>query len=114
MPGMPRASLACRLAAVSAIGLGTGGCTVVKPVVGAVYGPVVLLAASDGALGASCADGRGVLIVFAIFAAIGATGGLVTGVISDVQFLCGDVEEPTRHWAHPFKTNTSPVDDDAH
>lgn len=95
-----------------AIGLGTGGCTVVKPIVGAIYGPAIVLAGSGGSLGCSCSDGRGVLIAFAIVAAIGATGGLVTGIISDVQVVFGDVEEPTRHWAHPFKTNTSPRDDD--
>jgi hypothetical protein len=40
----------------------------------------------------------------------GAVGGLVTGVISDVQVLSGAAEStPTQNWWDPFRTNTSEV-----
>jgi hypothetical protein len=42
-----------------------------------------------------------------VMAAVGAVGGLVTGVISDFQVLTGAADDPCRNWADPFKTNTS-------
>lgn len=86
----------------------TGGCTLVKPVVGAIAGPAVVLSGSDGLFGGcGCGDARGVLAVLAVTAAAGAAVGLVTGVISDVQWLSGAASDPTANWADPFKTNTS-------
>lgn len=87
--------------------LAGAGCTLVKPVVGAVTGPVVML--GEGGFGSGCrGDGRGVVAVFATMSAFGAVGGLVTGLISDVQVLSGAAESsPTDFWWHPFKTNTS-------
>jgi hypothetical protein len=84
----------------------SGGCTLVKPVVGAVTGPAVVLAASGGHLGCCCNDWRAAVIVLAVASGIGACGGLVTGIISDVQWLCGNAEDPTRNWHHPFAINT--------
>ena len=40
-------------------------------------------------------------------AAVGATGGLVTGIVSDVQVVLGEVENPTNNWWDPFAFNTS-------
>ena len=95
------------LAAVLAISLGTGGCTLAKPFVGVVAGPVVILGSSGGNWGGCGCDGRAVVAVLIVAAAIGAGAGLVTGVISDVQFLCGRAHDPTRNWCNPFATNTS-------
>jgi hypothetical protein len=90
-----------------AIGLSSAGsgCTLAKPIVGVFTGPAVILGHCDGDWGGNWGDGRAVVAVFAVMAAIGAVGGLVTGVISDVHVLCGNVREPCRNWADPFKTN---------
>lgn len=87
--------------------LATGGCTLVKPVAGAIVGPVVLLGASNGDLGGCGCDARGVLAACAVAAGVGAAVGLVTGVVSDVQALSGAAEDATANWWHPLKTNTS-------
>ncbi|MEO6594535.1 MAG: hypothetical protein ABIP94_07265 [Planctomycetota bacterium] len=90
--------------------LGSGGCTLVKPVVGAIAGPFVILAASDGTgFGCDC-DGRAIVVALAVMSAVGAVVGLVTGIISDVQALTGAASDPTANWWHPLKTNTSAVD----
>jgi len=94
------------LAALLAISLGTGGCTLCKPLVGAVTGPVVVLANSNGNWGGCGCDGRAIVAVFVVAAAIGAASGLVTGIISDVQYVCGYADDPTRNWWDPFATNT--------
>lgn len=94
-----RASFACLLF------VATGGCTLVKPAVGAIVGPAVALG-STGSPFCGC-DGRGVLAALAVTAAAGAAVGLVTGVISDVQWLSGAAHDPTANWNNPFKTNTS-------
>lgn len=97
-------------AIVLTAGMTTSGCTVCKPVVGVITGPVVILGNSSGdfgGCGCSCNDGYAVLGVFGVMAGIGAVGGLVTGIISDIQVLTGDAQDPTRNWADPFKTNTS-------
>src|SRR5690606_36995313 len=96
--GAPAATFAC---------LRTGGCTPVKPVVGAVAGPAVLLSGT-GSCFCRC-DGRAAVAVLGVAAAAGAVVGLVTGIVSDVQALSGEAEDPTANWWDPFKTNTSPV-----
>ncbi len=83
------------------------GCTLAKPVVGAVTGPVVVLGALGGGGGCGCTDGRAILVLMAVGSAVGAGVGLVTGIISDVQALTGEAEDPTRNWWDPLKTNTS-------
>lgn len=96
-------------ALVLTAGLSSSGCTLCKPVVGAITGPVVMLGNSNGdfgGCGCSCDGGYAVLGVLGVMAGIGAVGGLVTGIISDIQVLTGDAEDPTRNWADPFKTNT--------
>lgn len=95
---------------VLAAGLSSSGCTLCKPVVGLIAGPAVMLGNSSGSFGGcgcSCEGGYAVLGVLGVMAGIGAVGGLVTGIISDIQALTGDAEDPTRNWADPFKTNTS-------
>jgi hypothetical protein len=91
---------------VAALG---SGCTVCKPVVGAVVGPVMLLGGSVGGGGCCCDDGRAVAVVFLVFAGVGAGAGLVTGIISDVQALAGQAPDPTANWWDPFATNTDAV-----
>ncbi|HEX5050497.1 MAG TPA: hypothetical protein VFZ65_01880 [Planctomycetota bacterium] len=76
-----------------------------KPVIGAVMGPAVVLGSSDGNW-CGC-DGRGAVAVLIAMAALGSAVGLVTGVISDVQALSGAADDPTRNWWDPLKTNTS-------
>ena len=84
------------------------GCTLTKPVVGAFTGPAVLLTGGSGSgWGCGCrGDGRAVLYLFAVLAVVGAGGGLVTGIISDVQVLTGAASEPCHNWWEPFRTNT--------
>lgn len=86
----------------------THGCTLAKPVVGAVVGPVVLLGGigSNGGCSCRCDDGRGLVFLLAFGSAVGATAGLVTGIISDLQVLCGDAPDPTHNWWNPLATNT--------
>ncbi|MBL9076985.1 MAG: hypothetical protein JNL08_05750 [Planctomycetes bacterium] len=106
---MPRLARSVALAGLCAGVLATGGCTLIKPVVGAVTGPVVLAASSNGNF-CGC-DGRGAVAAIGVAAAIGALIGLVTGVVSDVQWLSGAAADPTANWWDPFKTNTSACDD---
>jgi len=94
---------------VLALSLGSGSCTLCKPFVGAVTAPAMMIGAigSSGGGGGGCGgDGRALVGILAISAALGATAGLVTGVISDVQVLCGRAHDPTRNWWNPFATNT--------
>jgi hypothetical protein len=86
---------------------GSSGCTLAKPVVGVVTGPIVLIGHANGDLGWGCGDGRAIVAVFAVMSAVGAVGGIVTGVISDVHALSGAAADPAHNWWDPFKTNTS-------
>lgn len=104
---MPVSRPLLALSLVLATGLGSSGCTLVKPVVGAVTGPVVMLAATDGHVGCGCDPYAG-LAVLGVGAAIGAVAGLVTGLISDIQWLCGEADDPCRNWWNPVATNTMP------
>lgn len=60
-----------------------------------------------GFIGCGCDDGRAVVVLFGLMSAAGACAGLVTGIVSDVQCLTGDVYDPCRNWWDPFATNTS-------
>ncbi|MFO1077393.1 MAG: hypothetical protein U1E73_06665 [Planctomycetota bacterium] len=105
MPRLPRtAALAFLLAGT----LGTGGCTLVKPMVGAVTGPIYVLAHTSGNFGCGCDDGRAVAAFLCVSSVIGAVAGLVTGVVSDIQVLCGNASYPAQNWWDPFATNTDP------
>jgi hypothetical protein len=97
----------CVAVAVGALALSTSSCTLVKPVAGAIVGPVVVMGRTGPLGGCGCSDGRAILIFYGAFAAAGAVVGLVTGVISDVQALTGDACDPCRNWYDPFATNTS-------
>lgn len=90
------------------LGLGpAGGCTLIKPVVGAFTAPILVLGHSDGHFcGCDCGDGRAVVAVFAVIAAVGACGGLVTGIVSDINVLCGRAPDPCANFWDPFATNT--------
>ena len=81
-----------------------GGCTLVKPVVGAFTGPVIVLGHSDGHL-CDWGSGEGALCVAAGLAVVGVAAGLVTGVVSDVQWMSGACDQPTDNWWDPFATN---------
>ncbi len=106
---MPRMSTLARCAvALLAVAVlsAASGCTLCKPIVGIFTGPVVMLGNSDGDFGSCyCGDGRAIVAVFATLGVIGAGGGLVTGIISDVNALCGNASDPCRNWWDPFKTN---------
>lgn len=104
---MSRSSRLVAAFALSAVFVAPG-CTLTKPLIGAITGPVVLFANTSGPFGGcgGC-DGRAVACTFGLFAAVGAAAGLVTGIISDVQWLAGTADEPSRNWADPFLTNTS-------
>lgn len=78
-----------------------------KPVTGAVLGPVVILGSSSGQFCSCSADGRAWVAALAAMSAMGAVVGLVTGVISDVQAISGAASDPTANWWNPLKTNTS-------
>jgi len=97
----------CVVVAACALALSTSSCTLVKPVAGAIVGPVVVMGRTGPFGGCGCDDGRALLIFYGAFAAAGAVVGLVTGVISDVQALTGDACDPCRNWYDPFATNTS-------
>ena len=93
------------LAAALALCAGCGGCTLVKPVVGAFVGPVVMLANSGGDFSGCGCNGEGILCALGIMAAVGAGAGLITGIISDVRVVCGCCDDPTNNWWDPFKIN---------
>jgi hypothetical protein len=94
--------------AILALATATSSCTIAKPIIGALAAPFVILGNSGGAGGCGCdGDGRGWLCAFAFMMAVGAVCGLVTGVVSDVQYLTGAATDPTANWYDPFKTNTS-------
>lgn len=104
---MPIARRFACLAILFATSLGSGGCTLVKPVIGAVTGPVVMLGNSGGDFGGcGCGDGRAAACFFLGVAAVGAVAGLATGLVSDVQALCGRADDPCNNWWDPFATNT--------
>ena len=78
-------------------------CTLAKPLVCAVTMPIYLIGNSD----ARGCDARGAACGFLVVAAIGAAGGLVTGSISDINWIMGEADNPVRNIHDPFATNTS-------
>ncbi|MFN0164226.1 MAG: hypothetical protein ACKVQQ_23565 [Burkholderiales bacterium] len=95
-------ALACLVVVAPAV-LASGGCTLAKPIVGAVTGPVVVLASVNGC---GCSDWQGFVCLLTVGAAVGAACGVVTGIISDVQALSGAASDPYRNWWNPLATNT--------
>ena len=97
---------ACVLACCSL----AGGCTVVKPVVGVFTAPVLLMTGHYGTQLRMDGGGGGgsTALVFGILA-MGAMGGLVTGVLSDWAVLARETQEPTRNWWDPLATNSDKV-----
>lgn len=103
----PTRRIACTALLLGAA-LTSGGCTLVKPVVGAVTGPIYAIGhTGELPVDCGCHDGCGAVAFLAVSAAAGAIGGLVTGVISDIQWLNGVAQDPVRNWYDPFATNTS-------
>ncbi|MFK7740812.1 MAG: hypothetical protein AB8H80_10860 [Planctomycetota bacterium] len=109
---MPRPH-ALLLPAVLAASLTAPSCTLAKPFVCAVTTPIYALGNGAGGGGGGgwgccqCADGRAIAIGLLALSAVGAVGGLITGIVSDVNYLFGDVPEPARNLHDPFATNTS-------
>jgi hypothetical protein len=93
---------------LATMALTSTSCTLTKPLVCAVTGPVVILGRSCDGLGC-CGDPRGIVCVVVLLSAVGAAGGLVTGIISDIHWIAGDASDPTRNLGDPFATNTSAV-----
>ena len=93
------------MGAVLALGLGSTGCTLVKPLVGAVVGPAIMLGNSGGDFSGCGCNGEGIVAALTVMAAVGAGAGLITGIISDVRVICGCSESPTNNWWDPFKIN---------
>jgi hypothetical protein len=84
-----------------------GGCTLGKPIVGALTAPVLVFSDTPVFLGCNEDAQQAACCLFAAVAIAGAIGGLVTGIISDVQYLTGEVDDPFENWWHPFATSTS-------
>jgi hypothetical protein len=96
------------LLAAATLCVGCGGCTVVKPIVGAVTGPVIMMGRSDGAWCSTDwigSDWCSVCCGLAMLSAVGAGVGLVTGIVSDIRALTDEAEEPTDNWWDPFAVN---------
>ena len=104
---MPSSRHLIRCTLLLVLSLGTGGCTLVKPVMGAVTGPIYAIGATgELPLGCRCDDGYGAAAFLIVSSAAGAVAGLVTGVISDFQVLAGRTDDPTRNWFNPFAVNS--------
>lgn len=97
----------CLLVAVLSVGFLGSGCTLCKPVVGAVTGPVILLGHGTEGWGCGGGDPRALTVALLLMAGVSAAAGLATGIASDVQVLCGAADDPCRNWWDPFATNTS-------
>lgn len=106
--------LVARLTLIALVGGSCSSCTVVKPVVGLVTGPVLALSGQRGPIAApqllSCDEtqpdgGAGAMIVVG-YTFFGAVGGLVTGAISDWAALTASANDPTANWWDPWATNT--------
>lgn len=80
-----------------------GGCTLCKPVVGAVTGPACWLAHGGADFG-HC-NREAAAVALAVASAVGAVAGLFTGVASDIHWLSGEAQDPTANWHDPFRTN---------
>ena len=92
-------------AAMSVLALSSTSCTLAKPLVCAVTMPIYVIGNSDGC--SSVRDPRGAACGFLVFAAVGAACGLVTGIISDINWIAGEADDPARNIHDPFATNTS-------
>ena len=78
-------------------------CTLAKPVVCAVTTPIIVLAQPN----CFCGTSRDLGCALVAVSVVGAAGGLVTGIISDINVLTGKATDATRNLHDPFATNTS-------
>lgn len=88
---------------LAAAAFSSTSCTLAKPFVCAVTAPIYVLGRTEPC---GC-DPRGAACGIVIVAAVGAAAGLVTGIISDINYLSGRASEPARNLLDPFATNTS-------
>ncbi len=91
------------ISVLAVLAFSSTSCTLAKPLVCAVTMPIYVLGNSDCC---GC-DPRGAACGILVVAAVGAVGGLVTGVISDINWIAGEADDPTRNIHDPFATNTS-------
>tara|TARA_R110002072_G_scaffold67163_3_gene165112 strand:+ start:129915 stop:130346 length:432 start_codon:yes stop_codon:yes gene_type:complete len=91
--------------ALAALAFSSTSCTLTKPFVCAVTTPIYVLGNSDGC--GCVGDPRGAACGLVVVAAVGAVGGLVTGIISDIHWISGEADDPVRNIHDPFATNTS-------
>jgi len=82
-----------------------GGCTLGKPIVGALTAPVLVFSEVPVFFGCDDSSRQVACCLFGAVAVAGALSGLVTGLISDVRFLCGEVDDPFHNWWNPFATS---------
>jgi hypothetical protein len=92
------------LTAALVLCLGCGGCTLVKPVIGTFAAPVIMLGKSDSRT-SDFGNPEAILCAVGVMSVIGAGAGLVTGIISDLRYVCGYADDPTNNWWDPFKIN---------
>ena len=78
-------------------------CPLAKPLIGAATAPAYFWASDDCNRFDSCTLPCGLVAM----AAVGVVGGLVTGVLSDIYWLSGKADDPTRNFYDPFATNVS-------
>ena len=90
--------------ALAALAFSSTSCTLTKPFVCAITTPAYVIGNGTGNCGC---DPRGAACAFLAVAAVGAAGGLVTGIISDINWIAGNVDDPTRNIGDPFATSTS-------
>lgn len=96
-------SRVCVALALVGVALGSTSCTLGKPLVCAVTTPCYVIGHSSG----GCGDPRGLACAAMLFGAAGAAAGLVTGIVSDVNWMLGRATDPCRNLHDPFATNTS-------
>ena len=103
--------------AVALLPLTMGSCTLFKPVVGLFTGPFYVLSEGggsvlEGTLRVGNCRGEGAAVaagaVGAVIISAGPIGGLITGIISDWNYLTGRVsrEQWMNNFHNPFMTNT--------
>jgi hypothetical protein len=91
------------ISVLAVLAFSSTSCTLVKPLVCAVTMPIYMLGNSD----ARGCDPRAAACGLVVMAAIGAACGLVTGIISDINWIMGEADNPVRNIHDPFATNTS-------
>jgi hypothetical protein len=92
--------------ALAAVASASTSCTIAKPLVCAITAPAYVLGNSGSPWCGCHCDGEAVLCGIVAISAVGAVSGLVTGIISDVNWVRGVADDPAHNIANPFATNT--------